>query len=381
VRWLAITAAIASISVVGIAIGLGIPLLSVILTKEGHSAGMIGLNTAVAGIASIAAAPLATPIAARLGVVQTILLSIVAGAFAFVGFYAAPQFWMWFPLRIVLHMSLTILFILSEFWISVSAPKHRRGLVLGIYATVLSIGFAFGPWLFAKVGSNGFRPFGVAFAMVIIAAVPVLAAWKESPAIHPSNTKNHFWRYLFLVPTATAAVLVFGAVETGGFALFPVYGSRIGYSEANAAMLLTMVGLGNVVLQIPIGMVSDRIRDRRLLLVGCATVGLAGMLCLPLLIGNWYLMAVSLFLWGGVVAALYTVGLAHLGSRLTGSELASANAAFVFCYGLGMLVGPQLIGIGMDSFGADGFAYTMALFFLAYILLAACRFIINPQRA
>ncbi|HVW58237.1 MAG TPA: MFS transporter [Rhizobiaceae bacterium] len=380
-RWLAITAAIASISVVGIAIGLGIPLLSVILTKEGHSAGMIGLNTAVAGIASIAAAPLATPIAARLGVVQTILLAILAGAFAFVGFYAAPQFWMWFPLRIVLHMSLTILFILSEFWISVSAPKHRRGLVLGIYATVLSIGFAFGPWLFAKVGSNGFRPFGVAFAMVIVAAIPVLAAWKESPAIHLSNAKSHFWRYLFLVPTATAAVLVFGAVETGGFALFPVYGSRIGYSEGNAAMLLTMVGLGNVVLQIPIGMVSDRIRDRRLLLVGCATVGLAGMLCLPALIGNWYLMAVSLFLWGGVVAALYTVGLAHLGSRLTGSELASANAAFVFCYGLGMLVGPQLIGIGMDSFGADGFAYTMALFFLAYILLAASRFIINPRRA
>lgn len=381
VRWMAITAAIASISVVGIAIGLGIPLLSVILTKEGHSAGMIGLNTAVAGIASIAAAPLATPIAARFGVVQTILLAILAGAFAFVGFYAAPQFWMWFPLRVVLHMSLTILFILSEFWISVSAPKHRRGLVLGIYATVLSIGFAFGPWLFAKVGSNGFRPFGVAFVMVIVAAIPVLAAWKESPAIHRSNTKNHFWRYLFLVPTATAAVLVFGAVETGGFALFPVYGSRIGYSEGNAAMLLTMVGLGNVVLQIPIGMVSDRIRDRRLLLLGCAAVGLAGMLCLPALIGNWYLMAVSLFLWGGVVAALYTVGLAHLGSRLTGSELASANAAFVFCYGLGMLIGPQLIGIGMDNFGANGFSYTMGLFFLAYILLAASRFIINPRRA
>ena len=130
VRWLSISAAIASISVVGVAIGLGIPLLSVILEKQGHSAGMIGLNTAVAGVASIAAAPLATPIAARFGVVRTILFTILAGAFAFVGFYAAPRFWMWFPLRVVLHMSLTVLFILSEFWISVSAPKHRRGLVL-----------------------------------------------------------------------------------------------------------------------------------------------------------------------------------------------------------------------------------------------------------
>ena len=74
---------------------------------------------------------------------------------------------------------------------------------------------------------------------------------------------SSFLRYIWLVPTATAAVLVFGAVETGGFALFPVYGNRIGYSEADAALLLTMIGLGNVILQIPLGIISDRIRDRR----------------------------------------------------------------------------------------------------------------------
>lgn len=381
VRWLSVTAAIASISVVGIAIGLGIPLLSVILSKQGHSPGMIGLNTAVAGIASIAAAPLATPIAARFGVVWTILVMIVAGALAFIGFYVAPHFWMWFPLRVVLHMALTILFILSEFWISTSAPKHRRGLVLGIYATVLSLGFAFGPWLFAKVGSNGFRPFGIAFALVVIAAIPVLAAWRESPKIQFTGRRPPFFRYLFMVPTATAAVLVFGAVETGGFALFPVYGGQIGYSESKAAMLLTMVGLGNVVMQIPIGMISDRIRDRRLLLVACATVGLAGMLFLPAMTANWLFMAIALFLWGGVVAALYTVGLTHLGTRVPGSELASANAAFVFCYGIGMLIGPQSIGIGMDRFGPNGFTYVLALFFCAYLALALFRFAVNPRRA
>ena len=62
---------------------------------------------------------------------------------------------MWFPLRVVLHVALTVLFILSEFWISASAPAApTRGFVLGIYATVLSLGFAFGPWLFAQMGSS-----------------------------------------------------------------------------------------------------------------------------------------------------------------------------------------------------------------------------------
>lgn len=374
-RWLSISAAIASISVVGVAIGLGVPLLSVILEARGHTATMIGANTAVAGIASVVAAPFATPLAARFGVVPTMAMMIIIGGLAFLGFYFAPAFWMWFPLRAALHFALTMLFILSEFWISISAPPHRRGLVLGLYATVLSLGFAFGPFLFSQVGSSGFLPFGVAFTMVMLAALPVIAAWKESPRIDRASAHGSggFARYIWMVPMATAAVLVFGAVETGGFALFPVYGSRLGYTEADAALLLTAVGLGNVLLQIPLGLLSDRMRDRRQLLVACALIGLLGVLLLPVFAGNWYLSAAVLFVWGGVVAGLYTIGLAHLGSRLTGRDLAAANAAFVLCYGVGMLVGPQVIGIGMDIANPHGFAWAIALFFAGYLVLAAFR--------
>ncbi|THF56769.1 MFS transporter [Ollibium composti] len=381
VRWLSIIAAISSISVVGIAIGLGMPLLSVILESRGHSASMIGLNTAVAGIASIAGAPLATPLASRIGVAWAMLLMIAAGAVAFVGFHFAPAFWMWFPLRVLLHVSLTILFILSEFWISTSAPPSRRGLVLGVYATVLSLGFAAGPWLFAHLGSTGFLPFGVTVALVAVAAVPVLAARNESPPIRAEGEETSgFLHYIWLVPTATAAVLVFGAVETGGFALFPVYGNRIGYSEADAALLLTMIGLGNVLLQIPIGMISDRVGDRRYLLLLCAFVGLVGTVFMPLFAQNWHLMATLLFVWGGVVAAMYTVGLAHLGSQLSGHELASANAAFVLCYGVGMVLGPQAIGIGMDIAGPSGFGWSLALFFGAYMVLAIGRLALRKRK-
>ena len=208
----------------------------------------------------------------------------------------------------------------------------------------------------------------------------MLAAWRESPAIVSEGESTSFVRFIWLVPTATAAVLVFGAVETGGFALFPIYGARIGYSEADAALLLSMIGLGNVMLQIPLGMVSDRVSDRRHLLLGCAVIGLVGTLLMPLAVFDWHVMAALLFIWGGVVAALYTIGLAHLGSRLSGRDLASANAAFVLCYGLGMVLGPQVIGIGMDVFGADGFGWSLALFFAAYIALILGRLGVRALR-
>lgn len=371
--WLSISAAIAAISAVGIAIGLGIPLLSFVLENRGYSASLIGMNTATAGAASIAAAPFATPIAERFGVVRTMLGMILISAVSFAGFYFASAFWIWFPLRVSLHFALTVLFILSEYWINVCAPPARRGLILGVYASVLSLGFAFGPWLFAQIGSSGFSPFGVAICIILFAAVPILIAWRESPAITGDKRTSGFARYIVLVPTATGAVLVFGAVETGGFALFPVYGNRIGFSEAEAALLLSMVGLGNVLLQIPLGLLSDHVRDRRLILVACAVVGLAGMLVLPYSVHSWSLTAAVLFVWGGCVVGLYTVGLAHLGDSLTGRDLASANAAFVFCYSLGMLLGPQLTGISLDVIGPNGFAWSLAVFFAIYIVLAGIR--------
>ncbi len=381
-RLLSLAAAIGSISVVGIAIGLGVPLLSVVLEQRGHSATMIGLNTAAAGLASIAAAPLATPLGVRFGVVPTLAVSMLVGALSFVGFHFATEFWMWFPLRAILHIALTVVFILSEYWINVSAPPRRRGMVLGVYATMLSLGFAFGPWLFAQIGSQGLRPFAIAFGLVIAGMLPVLIAWRQSPRIPGGHSEGgHFLRYVWLVPTATAAVFVFGAVETGGFALFPLYGSRVGYSEADAALLLSMIGLGNVLFQVPLGMLSDRIRDRRRVLVGCAAAGLAGMLVMPLVEQSWTLMAALLFVWGGAVAALYTVGLAHLGSQLHGRDLASANAAFVFCYGIGMLAGPQAIGLGLDAFGPPGFGWTIGAFFAAYLLLVAVRIARGPSRS
>lgn len=381
IHWLSISAAIASISVVGIAIGLGMPLLSLILEQRGFSATLIGLNTAVAGLASIAAAPFAPPLATRFGVVPLMLAMIVAGATSFVLFYFAMDFWMWFPLRAILHFALTVLFILSEFWISASAPAHRRGLVLGIYGTSLSLGFAAGPWIFAQVGSSGFEAFAIAFVLVLGAAIPVALAWRESPRLSRNDgSASGFWRYIWAVPTATLAVLVFGAVETGGFALFPVYGGRIGYTEADAALLLTMIGLGNVLLQIPLGMLSDHVRDRRILLLVCAAVGLAGSLSIPLLSHNWHAMAAVLFVWGGVVAALYTVGLAHLGSRLSGRDLAQANAAFVLCYGIGMVIGPQAVGAGIDLFGPQGFGWTLAFFFGLFVLFTGGRMALGGSR-
>ncbi|MEH6689595.1 MAG: MFS transporter [Pseudorhizobium pelagicum] len=380
IHWPSLIAAISAISAVGIAIGLGLPLLSIILEKRGISSTMIGLNSAMAGVAAMVAAPITTRLAHDFGVARTMLWAVVISAISALAFYYAEAFWMWFPLRFAFHGAITTLFILSEFWINAAAPPRRRGLVLGIYATVLSVGFAMGPLLFSAIGSDGILPFLIGAAAILLAAVPIYIARNESPVLD-EKPERHFLRYILLVPTATAAVFVFGAVEAGGLSLFPIYALRSGFTESQGALLLTVMGVGNMIFQIPLGMYSDRLRDRRPLLAAMAVTGCIGSLMLPLLIEDWLLTAVVLLFWGGCVSGLYTVGLAHLGSRLTGADLAAANAAFVFCYAVGTVAGPQAIGASIDVSGNNGFAWALAAFFGLYVVLSIGRYLFKPKQA
>ncbi|MBB4185273.1 MFS family permease [Sinorhizobium terangae] len=379
IHWLSLIAAVAAITAVGIAIGLGLPLLSIIMEKRGIPSTLIGFNSAMAGFASMAAAPFTTKFAHRHGVAQTMLLAILFAAVSALGFYYITNFWLWFPLRVVFHGAITVLFILSEFWINATAPPNRRGFVLGIYGTVLSLGFASGPLLFSILGSEGILPFAVGAGVILLASIPIFLARNESPVLD-EKPELHFMRYVFLVPTATAAVFIFGAVESGGLSLFPIFGTRAGFTESQAALLLTVMGVGNFIFQIPLGMLSDQVRDRRTLLSAMTLIGLIGALCLPMLVESWALMALVLLFWGGCVSGLYTVGLSHLGSRLQGADLAAANAAFVFSYAVGTVAGPQVIGAAMDVTGNDGFAWAIAAFFGLYVALSVVRIVLKPKR-
>ncbi|WP_029032502.1 MFS transporter [Salinarimonas rosea] len=370
-RVASIAAAIGCISAVGVGLSLSIPLLSLEMERMGVSGIGIGANTAVAGLAAVLFVPFAPRLAARFGVSTLLWGAVLVAAVTMIAFKLFFSFAAWFPLRFVFSAAIGCLFVLSEYWINAVAPPGRRGLVMGIYATVLALGFAAGPAVLALVGTSGWAPYLAGALLVCVAALPLLLARGLSPAIGHGPARSVV-SMILVAPIATIAALVFGAVETGGFAILPVYGVALGMSAEGAAFLVSLVALGNVALQIPIGIVSDRV-DRRLLLLAAAVVGVAGSLAMPIVAGSPILFGAVLFVWGGVVGALYTVGLAHLGARFSGPDLASANAAFVILYNVGMMVGPPVIGGGLDLVRPHGFAYATALLFAAYLAVVLAR--------
>ncbi len=372
-RTASIAAAISAISVVGVGISLSIPLLALEMESRGISGTLIGINTAVAGVATIFTAPFVPLLVRNLGIRVLLSFAIAVTALSLLAFKAVPSFPMWFPLRFAFGAALCVLFAVSEFWINAVAPPERRGLIMGIYATALSVGAAMGPIILSILGPSGWPPY-IAGAVVLSAGViPILLAHDDMTPKIVDEDHHGVLAFVRRSPSATLAALVFGAIETAVMSFLPLYGLRLGLPGGEASLLLTIAVLGNVAFQIPLGLVSDKI-DRRLLLLVCAVVGCIGGLILPFVPITSLAFKVTVFIATGVVGSLYTVGLAHLGSRFHGADLAAANAAFVMLYSIGLIIGPPLVGAGMDAYNPYGFAFVMSGMLGAYALVVAIRF-------
>jgi MFS family permease len=367
-RSLAIGAAISTVTIVGIGLSLSITLLAVRLAEAGYSARAIGLNSAAGGLATLAAAPFVPALARSFGLRRLLIFSLLAGAFSLAAFAATEGYWLWFVIRSLFGVALTMLFVTSEIWISSAALARRRGMVIGFYTTSFALGVAAGPSILVFTGTHGSAAFFAAIALFLLACLPVGLLGGRAPVLERPGRVSVF-AFTAAMPAAMLAALAYGVIETATMGLLPVYALRSGLGAATGATLVTIFALGNGLLQTPVGIVSDRL-DRHRLLVLIAAFGAIGALLLPLAReAGFGPFAFLLFVWGGVVGSLYAIGLAHLGSRYKRAELASGNAAYILLYSTGMLIGPPIMGLGLDILPA-GLFIALAIMLAIYFGLA-----------
>lgn len=370
-RRLSLAAVIACITSVGIGLGVSIPLLAIMLERQGVSSTLIGLNTAMPALATLVATPFIAPLLRRVSTGSFLLVCLVVSAACMPLYFVFPSVWAWFPIRFVNGLALTGLFVVSEFWINQLAHDKNRGLLMGIYGTILSAGFAVGPLVLLTVGSEGLSPFLIVSILTLTSSVPIIVARKLAPQVTEKASRG-LLTFLTVAPAATLAGLVYGATETNIFNMLPIYSMRVGQTAEIAALILAVFAMGNMLFNIPIGMASDKY-DRRSVLLICAAFGFVGTALLPIISQNIYIFLPALFVFGGVVVGMYTVGLAMLGARFKGADLAAANSAFVLMYSVGALVGPPVAGVAMDVWDPHGLAIAMASICGLYLLIVGWR--------
>jgi MFS family permease len=363
-----LAAAIASVAVFGIGIGLATPLLSLLLERGGTDASLTGLNAAAIFMGVVLGPMLAPALVRRLGIRPFILVFLALDIVFFLALKLFESFAAWFVLRVLLGIVGSGVFTATEAWINLLTRDEERGRVIGIYAAFLSAGFGVGPLMLAATGTEGWAPFLAAAAISAVAALPLLFAGGSARGLGREPARNPLAMFA-KAPFIVAAVAMFGFFESALISLMPVWGVRMGFDERLAAACLTAVYFGAIALQVPIGWLSDKL-TRGAAMRLCALTGFLGA-GLAMAIGAHPLpLFIVLFLWGGFATGIYPVALSMAGERFAGADLVTINAAIIIAYGLGSLAGPVLGGVAMDLWNPHGLLAMLTALFAALTVLS-----------
>jgi MFS family permease len=350
---LALAAVLSTSFGVGLIFGFQPPLMALVLERGGASSFEIGAVTSISTVAVMLCGPLYPGTIRHLGLRRAIILGITASTAVLIVMPLLPGFQGWLLLRFVTGCALGLEWIASEIWLNRLSTDRTRGTVMGTYATVFAAGVMAGPLLLQLTGTIGWRPFGVGALGLALTALPLLAARDTSARDDGSGRKLQWLRIARAAPIVMLAALIAGLVESAYVSLLPVFALLRGLDEHSALLLVTVFLAGNVILQLPIGRVGDRLGRPRVLAL-CAGVCVIGPILLSAVMGGSWLVWPLLLLWGGTMYGFYTQGLALLGESYPPAELADANTAFVVVYCAGGIVGPSLGGFAMDVWPANG---------------------------
>lgn len=342
----ALASIVATAMIFGLTYGLSAPLLALSLSRAGFGESFIGANAAMHAVGVLAIAPLLPGLSWRTGPKLPIAVALLVAAAALALFPIVPSIWLWFPLRIALGAASETLFVMSETWLSQLSDEATRARTMAVYTAALSLGFALGPVILAVVGPEGLLPYLLGGGIALLALLCVAMPWVRAPAFERPSQANPL-RYLVLAPVALGATLANAALETAGLSFLPIYAMRAGWGERPATLLVSILLLGAILLQLPIGWLGDRV-DRRKLVIGLGVASALGALLWPLVIDVPYLAYPLLFVWGGVFVGIYTIMMTVVGSRFQGGDLVSLYAVMSVAWGLGAFIGPGSAGAAMD---------------------------------
>src|SRR3984957_11773582 len=358
---------------VGLIFGFLPPLIALTLSRLGYSSFAIGAVTAASLIAVILCGPFYPRAIARLGLKRCIVGGIVFAAGILLLMPLWPSLPVWFALRFIAGCALGLVWIASEIWMNSASGTESRGAVMGVYGTVFSIGIVAGPVLLEFTGTQGSRPFVVGAGCLILSLLPMALLRQAGGVAQEFAPLRGLPGALRTAPIVMLAAFVAGLVESADLTLLPLFGLHSGLDERAALLLVAVFMAGNVVLQVPIGLLADRY-GRKFLLGLCALTSCIGPLLLQASLAAPLLLWPLLFVWGGTLYAFYSQGVALLGEEFAVEDLPGANTLFVMVYCLGGVIGPSAGGMAMDLWPSRGLPVLLSAAALLMLLGLAVRF-------
>jgi MFS family permease len=266
----------------------------------------------------------------------------------------APWPAVWILIRVVAGACLAGLTLVIESWLNTVASSAQRGRVLAIYMIVFYGAYGGGQFLLTAYDPAGFELFAVAAILLGMSLVPIVLTRTEAPQVSAPAPLN-VSELLRVSPLAVVGALASGMILGAFYGLAPVFAVTRGLSPDGIAYFMAAAIFGGLALQWPIGLLSDCI-DRRAVILGAAVataVASAAIVVIPS--GALTLLLLLVAVFGGVSFTLYPLSLAHAGDRLVNNEdMVGLSSGMLLLYSVGAAIGPLVAGQIFDLLDGSG---------------------------
>lgn len=281
------------------------------------------------------------------------LAAIISAIMIIYPLFASPA--VWILGRIAIGFCFSGVYVTAESWLNNASDNAHRGQALSLYMIVQMVGIVSAQGLFLLGDPSGYEAFVIASIAISIAVAPVLLSISPTPSFE--RTKPLSLRKLMEIsPLGCVGMFLLGGVFAAQFGMAAVYGAVAGMELSQISIFVATFYVGALLMQYPVGWLSDRV-DRRFLILAIAVLSAVASL-LGVMFGMTFTVLLSVaFVIGGLTNPLYSLLIAHTNDYLEHDDMAAASGGLVFINGLGAVTGPLIVGwmMGEDVFGPAGY--------------------------
>ena len=300
----------------------------------------------------------------------SIFAAITATSILLQGFTVSPISWILF--RFVTGVACAGLFIVIESWLLLLSTVETRGAVLSIYMVSLYSAQACGQFLLNIVPIAGNTAFTLTVIFCTLSILPVCFMRAAAPTLSESEYINIFY-LLKKIPLGFFGNLIAGMILSSFYALGPVFARESGFTIWQISMIMATTILGGMALQWPIGLISDTIERRKVIIMIALVLLFISSILFLFEHMPFGLLLTLLFLYGGFSFTLYPICITYCCDFFSSAGITAVSCAALIIYGVGSILGPLLSPLVMEVTKPAGLFLYSAILSLLLAIYASWR--------
>jgi len=266
----------------------------------------------------------------------------------------------WCVLRFASGFCMAGMIIVTESWLNARSTKRTRGKVMAFYMITNYFSAGCGQFLLTIADPGKFQLFSVASIIFSLALVPVLLTRSTAPKPPQRDPLNlrELWR---TSPLGLMGSFCAGMVNASFYSLAPIFALALGFGIGGTSTFMASVIFGGLLLQYPVGHLSDRM-DRRVVLtmvVLATSVACVAIVMVSEWSPGWIYLAGAVY--GAFSFTVYSLCVAHANDFASTDKLVQTASGLLTAYGFGAFLGPIIAASFMGRLGPEGLFVMSAL--------------------